>query len=104
MSPSPAQASQRPPFTLNENRPRRSTDRRLVDVDDLVDQLPADDVVMLPRRFLGAVQPLSKGAEQRVDDQRALARARDAGHTRDGTELDVDVQILEVVMPGALDR
>ena len=110
MMPSPWQASQRPPLTLNEKRPglvaadfgfrhageqladrgeragvgrrvraRRAADRRLVDVDDLVEVFQPDDRVVRARPLLGAVQDLRHAPVEDVGDQRALARAGDAG-------------------------
>jgi hypothetical protein len=103
MTPSPWQASQRPPLTLNEKRParsralasgspanhsrigvnapvgrrvraRRAPDRRLVDVDDLVEILDAGDLVVLARMILRVVE-LARSLEERVDQQRRLAAA-----------------------------
>src|SRR5262249_32217509 len=68
-------------------RARRAADRRLVDVDDLVDVVRAVDAVVGAGRGLAVVQPRLQRAQERVDDQRRLARARhagDAGEQADG--------------------
>ena len=106
MTPSPWQASQRPPLTLKEKRPgcvaarlglgqagepvadrregagigrrvgaRRAADRRLVDVDDLVEVLEALDALVRGRHVAGAVEPAGDGLVERVDEQRRLAAA-----------------------------
>ena len=90
MTPSPWQASQRPPLTLNEKRPglkpralrlrqhreqladereqpgvgrrvrsRRAADRRLIDLDHLVDQLDAFDAIVRARLVAGAIERLA---------------------------------------------
>ena len=101
-------------------RARRAADRRLVDVDDLVDVLGArrcgrsarrstcesSSLVLVVlvgfvavRRVAGA-QPV----QQDVVDQRDFARAADAGDADEQAERDLDVDVLEVVVPGADDR
>ena len=71
-------------------RARRAADRRLIDADDLVDVLEALDAVAGPDPARGAVELGARRAEQRVDDQAALARAADAGDGRDQAERDLD--------------
>ena len=84
-------------------RARRAADRRLVDVDHLVEHLDALDVLVLARLDAHLVEPVR---ERLVDDlvhERRLAGARDAG---DGDELpdrELDVDALEVVLGGAAD-
>src|SRR6476469_9695400 len=106
--PSPAHASQRPPFTLKLNRPcwyprifdagvrgrirpRRATDRRLVDVDDLVERVGAVDALVLPRHRARAVDPLHQRVEEDVVDERALPAAAHAGDRDEAPERDADV-------------
>ena len=84
-------------------RARRAADRRLVDVDHLVEHLDALDVLVLARLDAHLVEAVR---ERLVDDlvhERRLAGARDAG---DGDELpdrELDVDALEVVLRGAAD-
>ena len=134
MTPSPWQASQRPPLTLNEKRPgpeaarlglgqhreqladegeqpgvgrrvrsRRAADRRLVDLDDLVELLdPFDRGVRA--RFVGrAIELARQRAVEDLVDQRRLARSADAGHGRQHAERERHVDVLEVVLARALD-
>ena len=54
--------------------------------------------------FARVVQPLGQGLVERLDDQRALAAARDAGDAGEGAERDAGRDVLEVVRLGALDR
>ena len=134
MTPSPWQASQRPPLTLKEKRPglvaarlrlgqagepfadrregagigrgvgaRRAADRRLVDVDDLVEMLHALDALMRGRVLDRAVELARHRLVERVDDQRRLAAAGDAGDAGEEPERDLDRDILEVVALGADD-
>ena len=56
------------------------------------------------RRVLsGAVEAPRRRLEQRLDDQRRLAAAGDAGHGREQAEGDLRRDVLEVVAPGADD-
>ena len=64
-------------------RQRRVADRVLIDVDDLVDLLQAEDVVVGRAGGAGAVQLAGQRVVQDLVDQRTLARAADAG---DGDE------------------
>ena len=64
-------------------RPRRAPDRRLVDVDDLVDLVEARDALVRARPLLGPVQPVGDRLVEHLVDQRRLARA---GHAGDGSE------------------
>ena len=74
--------------------PRRAADRRLVDVDDLVDVRRAPVIERCrPGTVAGVVDPLGQRRVEDVVDQRRLARA---GHAGDGDEQpsgndDVDV-------------
>ena len=72
---------------------RRAADRALVDLDDLVDGVqPLDPVVgagILPR----AEEGLGQGPVQDVGDERALARAGDAGHGGEGAQREAHVEV-----------
>ena len=128
MTPSPWQASQRPPLTLNEKRPGpeaarlgvgehreqladereqprvgrrvgawRSADRRLIDLDHLVDELDAFDRRVRAGLVAGAIeQPRQRPVENLVDERR-LAGAADAGHRRQHAQRNGDVDALQVV-------
>src|SRR5206468_6912896 len=72
-------------------RPRGAADRRLVDVDDLVDVLEPADPPVRAGPQLGAMQPIGDRAVQDLVDERALAGARHACHAAEDAERDVDV-------------
>ena len=78
-------------------RARRAADRALVDVDHLVDVLQPHQLRERRRALLGAVQRVGERLEERLDDQRALARAGDAGDAGQRPERDLEVDPLEVV-------
>src|SRR5262249_25880679 len=72
--------------------PRAAADGRLADLDDLVDELPAHELVVCAWLLAPAAEPADHAAVERVDHQGALPRARhagDAGH-RAGGNRDVD--------------
>src|SRR5690606_1473038 len=82
---------------------RGAADRRLVDVDDLVDQIDAEDAGVAAGHRARAVQLLGQGVVEDVVDQRGLTRTR---HARDGgehAERELHVDAFEVVLTGALD-
>src|SRR5271166_3428016 len=56
-------------------RPWRTPNRRLVNLDDLVDELRPSYRLVRARLLARAVKPLGQGAVQDVIDQRGLARA-----------------------------
>jgi hypothetical protein len=80
---------------------RRPSDRRLVDVYHLVEQLEPLDRVMLAGQLARAVQLAGDRAVERLDQERALAAARDAGHRGEQPERNVDGDVLEIVGPRA---
>ncbi len=82
---------------------RRSADRRLVDVDDLVDVLQSEDRVMFARFFLQAVRDLRRPFIQDLVDQAALARTGNPGHADKLAQREFHVDILEIVRSGTLD-
>ncbi len=82
---------------------RRPPDRRLVHVDDLVEQLQAHDSAVFARRRLRRVDALHQHREEDVADERRLARAGYAGDGNEVAERDRDVDVAQVVLSGALD-
>src|SRR5262249_59005155 len=56
--------------------PRAAPDGRLADLDDLVDELPAHELVVCARLLAPPAQPAGGRPIDRVDHQRALPRAR----------------------------
>ena len=82
----------------------RIADRVLIDANDLVDVLQAENVVVGSRRGAGTVQFAGEGVVENLVDERAFARAADAGHRDEGAEREADVDVLEVVLAGAFDR
>ena len=80
---------------------RRAPDRRLVDVDDLVDLAEPVDAVVGAGPQLRLVQPVGDRVVQGLVDQGRLARAGDAGDAAEDAERDRDVDPLEVVFAGA---
>ena len=82
---------------------RRAPDRRLVDEDDVGDELGAFELAM---RADAAIPVVLGALQRRVDDvvhERALARAADAGHAGQHAERNLDVDVLEVVLRRAED-
>src|SRR5450759_3968824 len=82
-------------------RSRRSADRALVDVDDLVDRLDALEPIVLAGLVAGAIQLAGQGPVQDVGDERALARSRDARHGHETGQRKRHDGVLEVVLAGA---
>jgi hypothetical protein len=78
-------------------RARRAADRRLVDVDDLVDVLEALDAVVRSGALAGAVQLAGDGAVERVDQQRRLAAAGDTGDAGEQAERNLGRNVLQVI-------
>src|SRR5579875_296729 len=76
---------------------RRAADRRLVDVDDLVEVLDALDAVVRARLLARAHQPARQRLVERVDHQRRFAAARDAGDAGEGAERERNLDALQVV-------
>ena len=67
---------------------RRAADRRLVDVDDLVEEFQAGERRVRGGVLARAVQPAGDGLVDRVDQERRLAAAGDAGDGGEGAERD----------------
>ena len=79
----------------------RAPDGALIDVDDLVDRLIALDRLVCTRFLPGPVYDLGHSLVQHLDQERALARAGDAGDADKFPEWDADIDALEVVFPCA---
>src|SRR5690606_12221043 len=77
---------------------RRPPDRRLVDVNDLVEVFHALDGIVSACRPASAMQQLSQPAVQHIEHQRALATARYTGDHHQLAKRDVHIHILEVVL------
>src|SRR3989304_4938383 len=107
--PSPAQFSHRPPRVIDHAgvgrgvRPRRSSYRRLIDVDHLVDLLPADEALVLAGQHAGPIDLLVECPQQNVLDQGRLPRARYTGHAHEQAQRDLDRHVFQVVLAGALE-
>ena len=83
----------------------RIADRVLIDVDDLVDLLEAEDVVVGGRRRCAARCSLRASVLYRISwTSETFARAADARDGDEGAEREGDVDVLEVVLAGAFDR
>jgi len=79
-------------------RPGRAPDRRLVDVDDLVEVLGAFDGLVPAGHVLRAVHTLHERAVEDVVDERGLAAAAHPGDRDEAPERELDVDALEVVL------
>ena len=84
-------------------RARGAADRRLVDVDDLVEIFEPGDLVVFSGEDAGAVEGAGGGGVERVDGEARLARARDAGDAGEGAERDARGDAPEVVRGRAVD-
>ena len=80
-------------------RSRRAADRRLVDVDDLVERLGAFDRRVEAGHPLGGVDPLHQCLVENLIHQRALARARHACHADEAAQRELNVNLAQVVLP-----
>src|SRR6267154_6889757 len=82
---------------------RGAADGGLVDLDDFVDLICADDFAMGAGRFLRAIEFLGEGAVENVVDQCGFAGARDAGDHGEEAERESDVDIFQIVGTGTED-
>ncbi len=82
-------------------RARRAADRRLIDLDDLVDQLNPFDPIVQAGVGGRPVDDLRQRAVQDVVDECRLAGSADAGDGRQRAERNGHVDVLQVVRPGA---
>ena len=85
-------------------RTRRAPDRALVDVDDLVDGGNALQLAIGAGTTARPVHTVCERGSKRIGHQRAFARARNAGHDREGAELHAHVHVLEVVLGRAFEH
>ena len=84
-------------------RSGRAADRRLVDGNHLVEMLDAFQLIELAGVADAGVEVAAEGLDQDVVDQRALARAGNAGHANERPQGNLDVDVLEIVVAGAAD-
>ena len=85
-------------------RARRAADRRLVDLDHLVDQVDPLDPVVLAGRLARAPDALGQRGVEDLRHQARLARAADAGDRHESAQRERDVDRLEVVLARARGR
>src|SRR5918912_1222373 len=78
--------------------PRGAADRRLVDVDDLIQVVQALNRVVLAGPLARAEEVLRHALVEDVADQGALARAGDTRDADKGPQRERDVDVLEVVL------
>ena len=72
----------------------RSSDGRLVDVDDFVDVFHPNDFLMLAGQVAGAVDQLGETFVQNVVDQGALTRTGNPGDTHQPAQRKLNVNLL----------
>ena len=82
---------------------RGAADRRLVDVDDLVDEFEALDAVMLGRMLARAHDAARGGGEQGFDEEGGLAAAGNAGDGGEAAERDFGGDVFQIVAARADD-
>src|SRR4029453_10536177 len=83
-------------------RARGAADRRLVDVDRLVELLDAFELVVLAGPLACAVELAGDRAVERLDEESGLAAAGHAGHRGEQAKGHVHGDVLEVVGAGAM--
>lgn len=83
-------------------RTRRATDRRLVNVDHLIDALDALNLLVRTHGTRRTVDGIRKRGRNRIGDQGALARSRNTGNDCERTELNLGGNVFEVVGAGAV--
>src|ERR1700738_1034770 len=82
-------------------RTRSAANGSLVDLDDLVDLIGADDFAMRAGRLLRAIEFLREGAVENIVDEGGFAGAGDASHHGEQAEGQRHVDIFEIVGAGA---
>ena len=78
-------------------RARRTTNRRLIDIDDLIDELNALNALIGQRGSLGAIELLTQNRVERLVDQGAFSTAAHAGHANHLTQRNLHRHVLEVI-------
>ena len=84
-------------------RTRRAANRRLIDLNDLVDVFGAEDLPMRGGRFRGTIELLRQRAIQNIVHQRGFAGAGNPGDHREQAQRKGDVNLLEIVRCGSQD-
>ena len=84
-------------------RARGAADGRLVDFDDFVEMLEAENGAMGAGSFAGTIKLLREGAIENVVDQRGFAGAGNAGDDGEQAEREFDVDVFQVVGVGTED-
>src|SRR5260370_10500299 len=86
--------------------PRRAADWRLIDFDDFVNLVSAENLAMRGRRFRRSIEFLRQRAVENVVDERGFAGAGDAGDHGQQAERKCNVHVLQIVCTRAknLDR
>ena len=79
---------------------RRAADRRLIDIDHLVEMFEPVDALMWRRMFERAIEPSRDVFIKRVDDERRFAAARNAGDAGEKSERDLGRDILQIIAGG----
>ena len=82
---------------------RGAADGGLIDLDDFVELVDADDAAVLAGFFAGAVEFFGEGAVEDVVDEGGFAAAADAGDDGHDAEREVGGDVLEVVGVGVFD-
>ena len=82
---------------------RRSAQRRLIDLDDLVELLQSLDGIVPAGLRRQQPQMPAGGVAQDIAGQRTFAGAADAGHAHQSAQRNRHVDVLEVVVPGPTD-
>src|SRR5262249_56991835 len=82
---------------------RAPTDRRLVDLDHLVEHLPASERLVRARLLPPAAEAPRERRVERIDDETRLPGPRNARHARHRPERDVRVDATEIVRARASD-
>ena len=83
---------------------RRAADRRLIDLDQLVDLVHAAEAGVRARLRAGAAQAPADRAGQRLVQQRAFARSAHARDAHQQTDRKLHADILEIVGRGSFER
>src|SRR5882762_2941595 len=82
-------------------RTRRAAYGGLIDFDNFVDLIRAENFAMRGGRFRGAIELLREGAIENVVDERGLAGAGHAGDDREHPKRKRDIDVFQIVGAGA---